>query len=329
MISTSELKQNKNLDEKTKLNKDTKQKKEKSLTSELKQNKNLDEKTKLNNNTKQKKEKSPTSELKQKKEKSPTSELKQKKEKSPTSELKQKKEKLLISKLNNDIQLDEKNNNKILIPCKIPDFVQIDTLKKYVKKDVDSNIEYFDDLKITYKISDPKKAEWIMNKSIENSKLIGNGNTNIDISIDNNIGIDVSVLTLNGNYTNEKSVMQNFSCSNELDTLFNTNQGYTAVEIFKNKFQEKCSFKNGEKRDIYYMIFICNKKNVYISCLKLNPEFISNMKFSKFTKLCKNISIDNFIDIKFGNVKLDKSKKRLELRLHKDIINNYCTTKLY
>ena len=39
------------------------------------------------------------------------------------------------------------------------------------------------------------------------------------------------------------------------------------------------------------MIFVCKSKNVYISCLKLNPKYISNMKFSGFTKSCKNISI--------------------------------------
>ena len=57
-------------------------------------------------------------------------------------------------------------------------------MKEYVKRDLESNKEYFDDLKITYRISDPKKAEWILSKSIENSKLVGNGNTNIDICID-------------------------------------------------------------------------------------------------------------------------------------------------
>lgn len=123
--------------------------------------------------------------------------------------------------------------------------------------------------------------------------------------------------------------MQNFSSSNDLDTLFNTNEGEKAVEIFKNKFMEKYNFKDGKKKVIYYMIFICKDKNIYISCLKLNYEHISNMKFSEFTQSCKNILINNFINKKFGNVKLYKSKKRLELRLCKDIINNECSIKLY
>lgn len=234
-----------------------------------------------------------------------------------------------IEKNENDDNHDKNINNKILIPCKIPEFIKIDTLKEYVKKDLENNKEYFEDINITYKISDSKKAEWILSKSIDNSKLVGNGSTNIDIIVNDKIGIDVSVLTLNNNYTNEKSVIQNFSNSNNLDTLFNTYQGEKAIEIFRNKLKEKYCFKDGEKKDIYYIIFICNNKNVYLSCFKIYPEYISNMKFLGFTKNFKYISIDNFINNDFGNIKLYKSKKRLELRLSKDIINNECSIKLY
>jgi len=123
--------------------------------------------------------------------------------------------------------------------------------------------------------------------------------------------------------------MQNFSNSNNLDTLFDTNKGEQAVQIFKDKFRDKCNFKNNQKMNMYYMIFICKNKSIYMTCLKLNIEHISNMKFSGFTKTRKNISIDNFIDDTFGNVKLYKSKKKLELRLCKDILNNKCSIKLY
>lgn len=53
------------------------------------------------------------------------------------------------------------------------------------------------------------------------------------------------------------------------------------------------------------------------------------MQFSGFTKTCKSIMIDNFINNEFGNLRLYKSKKRLELRLCKEIINNECSIKLY
>jgi hypothetical protein len=224
-----------------------------------------------------------------------------------------------------------KNKKEILIPYNIDKIkhlkIDLDILKDYIKNDMESNKEYFEDLNITYRISNPKKAEWILSKAIKNCKLVGNGNNNIDICI-NNIGIDVSVLTLNGNYTNEKSIMQNFKQSNDLDSLFNTNEGEKALNIFKEKFKDKCEFSSNNKKNIYYMIFICKNKNIYLACLKLYTKNIDNMKFSCFTKTNKNINIDNFIHKKFGNIKLYKSKKRLELRLSKNIIHKY-SIKLY
>jgi hypothetical protein len=44
--------------------------------------------------------------------------------------------------------------------------------------------------------------------------------------------------------------MQNFSNSNDLDTLFNTNKGDKSVEIFKNKLLQKYEYIDTEI-DIY------------------------------------------------------------------------------
>lgn len=226
-------------------------------------------------------------------------------------------------------EIDEDKSKYILEPCDIPNFINTDILTKYVRTDINNNKEYYDDLDITYKISNPKKAEWMLYKSINDSKLVGNGNTNVDIMINDNIGIDVCVLTLNNKYTNEKSILQNFSTGNDLDTLFNNKNGLEAVNIFKKKFIEKCKNKNKDIK-IYYVVFICHKKNIYITSLKLNIDNINNMEFNCFTRSCKNINISNFIDDKYGNVKLYKSKKRLELRLDKKIINNTkCSKKIY
>jgi hypothetical protein len=38
-----------------------------------------------------------------------------------------------------------------------------------------------------------------------------------------------------------------------------------------------------KKKDIYYIIFICKKKNVYLTCLKLTIENIKYMKYLGFT----------------------------------------------
>jgi hypothetical protein len=226
----------------------------------------------------------------------------------------------LKDKIEDEIEnkIENKNNKYIIEICNIPDFINQNILRKYVKNDIESNKDYFDDINITYRISDPKKAEWIIYKSINNSKLVSSGNNSVDIII-NDIGIDISVLTLTGNNTNEKSLMQNFTTGNKLDELFLNKNGTTAVDIFKNKFLKKYDNKY---KEIYYIIFICHKKHIYLSCFKLNLENIKFMEFSCFSKSCKNILLNNFIDKNYGNVKLYKSKKRLELRIDKNILLN-------
>jgi len=71
------------------------------------------------------------------------------------------------------------------------------------------------------------------------------------------------------------------------------------------------------------MLYVYCSKNVHLVFLKLNYENINNVIFSKFTQKGMSIDLENFIDEKYGNVKLYKSKKRLELRLHKNFIKDH------
>ena len=74
---------------------------------------------------------------------------------------------------------------------------------------------------------------------------------------------------------------------------------------------------------MYVISFICcNNNNIFLSCLKINSLNINKILFAGFSKSHKNILIKNFIDNKIGNVKLYKSKKRLELRLNINILKN-------
>lgn len=217
--------------------------------------------------------------------------------------------------------------NYVFTPNKIPKFVNLDILKKYVDQDIKNNINYFEELKIPYRISDSKKAEWILSKSIKNSKLVGSGNANVDIDIGNKIGIDVSVLTLNGTSTKAKSVIQNFSDNSHLDDSLNKGNEYSGkkiVGVFRDKFINKCY----SKKNIYYMIFVCENKSIYLSCLKINHAYIHNIKFQKFTKSNSSIMVDNFIDERIGNVRLYRPVKRLELRLKKQILSEMCSIKI-
>lgn len=133
-----------------------------------------------------------------------------------------------------DTDCVEETENYLFELCKkIPNFINLKILKKYVNTDIESNKEFFDNTCSTYKISNSIKAEWIIYKSIKNSKMIGNGNKNFDLSVNDDIFIDVYVLTLRNNQTNEKTIIQNFSNSADLDTLFKTKNNKEIIKIFK------------------------------------------------------------------------------------------------
>lgn len=131
--------------------------------------------------------------------------------------------------------------------------------------------------------------------------------------------------------TNEKSIMQNFkSCGNELDNLFSKDYleelFYNYIQVYKNKIKNAMKKFNLEK--IYYLAFITVKNNIYISLLKINVDNIDHTKIDNDKHNSKSINITNFIDKSYGNVKLYKSKKRLELRFNKNIIYDTFTIKL-
>ena len=197
----------------------------------------------------------------------------------------------------------------------------MDILKKYVYQDIEANREFFDDTNTTYKISDKKKAEWMLNKSIIGSKWVGSGNFCIDIEY-GDIGIDVSVLTSTKTSTNEKSIMQCFS--KDLDILFSKLEGENAVNFFSEKLVEK--FAKSKVNIIYYIMFICHNKHINLVCLELRKNRIGKMRFGDFSKKGMSINIENFIQETYGTVKLYKSKKRLELRLHPKEIQSFCKT---
>ncbi len=210
-------------------------------------------------------------------------------------------------------------DKNIIKQVAIPDFIDIDILKEHVKKDVENNKEFFDDVKLPYRISDSGKAEWIVKKSINNSKLIANGNNPFDVSVDNEIFIDVAILTLNGSCTNEKSIIQNFKTTFDLDQLFKECKGDIILDIFKEKLSNK--YSNNTYKNLYYILFICCRNKIYLSCFKITRDNIKNMTVNRFSDQNISIFVNNFIDEKYGNVKIYRSKKRLELKLNKNILD--------
>jgi hypothetical protein len=170
-------------------------------------------------------------------------------------------------------------------------------------------------LKIDYDAS-----EFIISKCIDNGKRVGKGSGPIDVENDN-IGIDVACLCLNGNTTNEKSLGQKFKGDggNLLDIHFSNEKHTLALDLYVNEMKNK--FSKIEK-DTYYFILISNKTDIYLSIFSINPKSLLFVKSSGFSSQRKSIKTSGFIDNKYGNVILYKSKKRLELRLNRYVLEH-------
>ncbi len=142
---------------------------------------------------------------------------------------------------------------------------------------------------------------------------------------------------MNGNFTNEKSLIQNFKTSGaNLDNLFTEKKDNEAITLFMNDLKNKLiNVKENKKLDnLYILSYISTNLNIYIACFKIdidNIQYVNSGGFikNKTEKENVNIQVNNFISPKIGKVNLYKSKKRVELRLSKSILDNENVVKVY
>ena len=220
----------------------------------------------------------------------------------------------------------------MLEPCNINEIgINVPQLKEYLEKNylTPTRREYYQSTSTQNLNLEDGFMEFITSKCI-NGVRVGEGHCPIDVVKDDK-GIDVLCVCLNGKQTNEKSIMQNFSkCGNNLDTLFDTCKYQEALSLFTKEYYKKLfnAKKTKKIRKLYYLAFISTDVNVYMSVFKINLECILNIKYENIKKKKKSIKFKGFIDDKFGITTLFKSKKRLEIRLNKDILNCYNTIRL-
>ncbi len=153
---------------------------------------------------------------------------------------------------------------------------------------------------------------------------IGAGNYPIDVYKYGEFGADVKSVSAsvdkNGMLTNkmsgESSLGQNFSDGDiNLDTLFKKKNKIELLSkwtaILKEKFNRPID--DFSIKVFYYFIFIRAGNTVYLAVAKVNPKNLVNLTGGKITSA--SLFVNNFIEEKYGNVKIYKSKKRMELRL--------------
>jgi hypothetical protein len=155
-------------------------------------------------------------------------------------------------------------------------------------------------------------------------KIVGSGSYPIDVySKEKRIGADVKFMSVkvreNGEFSSEQSgetsLGQKFTGSgNELDQDF-ASKSYDKILngwkfILKNKL--KAPIRDYNIKNIYYFIFIRGGDTINLSIAKVNSGAIDRINVKNTT--ASSVFVDGFIDPKYGNVKIYKAKKRMELR---------------
>jgi hypothetical protein len=235
-----------------------------------------------------------------------------------------------LETFNNDIT----SENDVLTLCSIPESININEIKEKISKYMESRIDYYR-CKNRPPFIEDEFGEYFTAISSDGFE-IGGGHCGMDIRTKNNEGIDVTCIIMKQDISNEKSLIQNFtSCGSNLDTLFIEKNDEEAVELFMNEYKKKLEKVKEDKNltDLYILAYISTNTDIYLACLQINIskiEFVNSGGFVKGKKdNCVNIILNNFINSNIGKVTLYKSKKRLELRLKKNILHQEFIYKIY
>lgn len=73
-------------------------------------------------------------------------------------------------------------------------------------------------------------------------------------------------------------------------------------------------------KTFYYFIFIRGGDSMYLSICEVDTQKLKKLTPGEITRT--SLFVDNFIEGKYGNVKIYKSKKRMELRLFPKIMQD-------
>jgi hypothetical protein len=168
-------------------------------------------------------------------------------------------------------------------------------------------------------------------------KSIGSGNYPIDVYKENQYGIDVKFVSaktdINGqlvsSQSNETSLGQNFQgFGKDLDQSFEKKEYGQILNGWINILKEKLNqpLKDLGLKVIYYFIFIRAGNKIHLAIAELNLNNLDNLTVKNSSST--SVFINNFINENYGNVKIYKSKKRMELRLYAKNLqtNNFLTT---
>jgi len=154
--------------------------------------------------------------------------------------------------------------------------------------------------------------------------IVGSGSYPIDVYSDAlKCGADVKFMSahihtdgrFSSDQSGETSLGQKFTGSgNELDQDFANKSHDKILNGWKGILDAKINtpIKDFGLNQIYYFIFIRGGDTINLAVAKVDVNRIQNITVGKFTG--SSVFVNGFIDEKYGNVKIYKAKKRMELR---------------
>ena len=151
------------------------------------------------------------------------------------------------------------------------------------------------------------------------AKPIGSGSYPVDIIHDEGWASDIKMLAWNKSkpLSGETSLAQKFTgIGANLDIMFGDKHFNKILigwkEILSEKYEEVFT-DNENVKNIYYFIILRESYNFHLIGLKLKFEDLYLASPGEYTE--KNLTINNFINNDLGNIRIYKSKKRMELRI--------------
>lgn len=219
----------------------------------------------------------------------------------------------------------------VLRQVPIPSYLNIEMIKNYVGAYMIPRMDFYRNTNRSLYIED-EFSEWWTAKAT-NGVEIGRGSSGMDVKTSTNDGIDAMCVIMNSNGSNEKSLSQNFSVAGaQLDQFFSERRDVDALKLFTDGYSEKIRKvrEENELRSLYIIAYVSTFTDIYAVCFELNESRIHEVSSGGFVAGGeRNIVANGFIDPSEGNVKLYKSKKRLELRLNRSVISSPHTLKLW
>lgn len=204
------------------------------------------------------------------------------------------------------------------------DDTALEVINYFIKKAIFSQPEPLEGQK-SLPIHIPKEhiEQWVVQAL--KALPVGSGSYPVDVVREGDWGADVKMLSckvdasgdLQNGCSGETSLAQKFKETGvDLDSLFRTEKYEDILQGWAGIVREKLNAvkKDNNLRSIYYFFILRAGRRFFLCGLEVDVNEISNISVKNTSR--QSVWAANYIDDNYGEVKVYKAKKRIELRLY-------------